>query len=92
VAIKAENPLVYDSIASSGDVYLFDNPAAGKIGYLDTWSTTTTMTSAKTSQNASVSMPYAINIVTAKTNQSNEESKLVLNVGKLSCQTADRRA
>jgi type II secretory pathway pseudopilin PulG len=91
-AIKAENPLVYDSISSSADVYLFDQPAAGKIGYLDTWSSTTTMTSAKTSQDASVSMPYAINIATAKTNQTNEESKLVINIGKLSCQTADRRA
>jgi type II secretory pathway pseudopilin PulG len=92
VAIEAENPLVYDSLTPAGDVYLFDRPAAGKVGYLDTWSTTTTMTSAKTSQDASVSMPYAINIVTAKTNQSNEESKLVINIGKLSCQTADRRA
>ncbi|HEY7876518.1 MAG TPA: type II secretion system protein [Actinomycetota bacterium] len=91
-AIEAENPLVYDSVLSSGDVYLFDRPAQGKVGYLDTWSTKTTMTSAKTSQDASVSMPYAINIVTAKTNQSNEESKLIINIGKLTCQTADRRA
>jgi prepilin-type N-terminal cleavage/methylation domain-containing protein len=91
-AVKTENPLVYDSISSGGDIYLFDQPSAGKVGYLDTWSTNTTMTSEKTSQNASVSMPYAVNIVTAKTNQSNEESKLVINIGKLSCQTADRRA
>jgi Tfp pilus assembly protein PilV len=91
-AIKAENPLVYDATLSSGDIYLFDQPSAGKVGYLDTWSSTTTMTSAKTSQSSSVSMPYAINIATAKTNQNNEESKLVINIGKLSCQAADRRA
>ena len=90
--LKAENPLVYDSVTPSGDIYLFDDPAAGKVGYLDSWSLTKTMTSAKTSQDASVSMPTAINIVTAKTNQSNDESKLVINLGKLSCQTADRRA
>jgi type II secretory pathway pseudopilin PulG len=92
VAIENENPLVYDALTPSGDIYLFDRPAQGKIGYLDTWSTTTTITSAKTAQDATVSMPYAINIVTAKTNQSNDESKLVINIGKLSCQTADRRA
>ena len=92
VAIRAENPLVYDAVAASGDVYLFDQPSAGKVGYLDSWSSTTTMTSAKTSQDSTVSLPYAINIATAKTNQSNEESKLVINIGKLSCQTADRRA
>jgi prepilin-type N-terminal cleavage/methylation domain-containing protein len=91
-AIKAQNPLVYDSLTASGDIYLFDDPAAGKVGYLDTWSSNPTMTSAKTSQDASVSMPYAINIATAKTNQANPESKLVINIGKLSCQTADRRA
>jgi Tfp pilus assembly protein PilV len=91
-ALKVTNPLVYDSTLPTGDVYLFDDPLSAKIGYLDAWSSTPVVTAATTPQTATVSMPYAINIVTAKTNPANAESKLAINIGKLSCTTADKRA
>lgn len=90
--LRTENPLVYDSTEASGDVYLFNDPAANKLGYLDSWSSTFAMGSSKSAATSSVSMPYAINIVTAKTNSANEESKFTLSIGKLSCRAVDNRA
>jgi hypothetical protein len=94
-AIKTENPLVYDGTGTSSDpdVYLFNDTAAepDKLGYLDHWSSTPVMTSTAASQIARVSMPSALQIVTAKTDPANEESKLAVSIGKISCEAADLR-
>jgi hypothetical protein len=96
-AIKTENPLVYDGIGTltDPDVYLFDTPAVGatpaKLGYLDHWSSTPVMTSTAADQIARVGMPSALQIVTAKTDPTNVESKLAISIGKISCEAADLR-
>lgn len=89
--VRTENPLVYDSAVDANDVYLFTDSAAGKNGYLDSWSSTFQMDGQASAKESSVSMPYAINIVTSRTNSTNEESKFTVSIGKLSCRAVDNR-
>lgn len=91
-ALRTENPLVYDALLPADDVYLFSDPAAGKRGYLESWASTFAVDSSKSDDVASVDMPYAINIVTSRTNSLNEESKFTVSIGKLSCRAEDYRA
>lgn len=91
-AIKTANPLVYDSALSGGDIYLFSDPAQGRRGYLEDWSTTWAMNTVTDGQSSRVSMPFAISILTARTNPNNEESRFAVNIGKMSCQAVDKRA
>jgi len=91
-AIMAENPLVKQgTLLSPGDVYLFQD-ATHPDGYLEDWSSTWEMSSSKEAEASSVSMPYAIKILTAQTNPSNEETKFAVEIGKISCQAVDNRA
>lgn len=88
---KSNNPLVYDSVVSSGDIYLFDDPAAGREGYLDSWSSRPEIFNSKTATKSSVNIDFAMQIVTAQTNPTNEQTKLALTIGKLSCSAEDLR-
>jgi prepilin-type N-terminal cleavage/methylation domain-containing protein len=94
-AIKTENPLVYDGTGTptDPDVYLFNDTTAepDKLGYLDHWSSSPVMTSTAANQIARVGMPSALQIVTAKTDPTNEESKLAISIGKISCEAVDLR-
>ena len=98
-AIQAANPVVIDGLLPTDDVYLFEDPTStpAKKGFLERWSSTRTMTSFKgavtggTGIETRVSMPFAINIVTARTDPANPETKLSINVGKLNCRAVDQR-
>jgi prepilin-type N-terminal cleavage/methylation domain-containing protein len=83
------NPIV--GVTGSTNVYLFDQP--GKPGFIDSWSYTPLMTATTpTARSAKVSMPYALTIVTSKTDPQNPESKLTISIGALSCEAVDNRA
>jgi prepilin-type N-terminal cleavage/methylation domain-containing protein len=85
------NPLVGGVAGTATAVYLFDQP--GKPGFLDSWSYTPLITTnIPSTRSASASMPSALNIVTAKTDPNNAESKLSISIGALSCQAVDNRA
>lgn len=88
---RTNNPLVYDALLSSGDIYLFDDPAAGRKGYLDSWSSKPEIFNSKTATKSTVNIEYALQIVTAQTNPANEQTKLALTIGKLSCNAEDLR-
>ena len=49
------------------------------------------MTSSLDAQNARVGMEKAITMIAALTDQGNPETRLAISVGKLSCQTVDKR-
>jgi prepilin-type N-terminal cleavage/methylation domain-containing protein len=85
------NPLVGGVAGTATAVYLFDQP--GKPGFLDSWSYTPLITTTiPSTRSASASMASAVNIVTAKTDPNNAESKLSVSIGALSCQAVDNRA
>lgn len=87
----SNNVLVYDGATNGQDVYLFEGP--GKAGYLQTWSSVV-------GQNASVDgtgrvtqagIDSAIRLTTAPTNPDETDSSLDIKVGKLSCESVDKR-
>jgi len=92
-AIRTANPLVIEGAIAADDVYLFED--VGKTGFLKEWQSTRTIsrtiTAAGGGSEARIDLPFAINIVTAKTNELNEETRLTINVGKLNCQAVDQR-
>ncbi|MGH2556314.1 MAG: type IV pilus modification PilV family protein, partial [Actinomycetota bacterium] len=91
------NPLVYDGAAASDDIYLFEDPATNKKGYL---SNATSLFDAGTSgisegplgQTTAAEIGGAIRIDTAATNPSKPgTSRVSVAVGSLSCQAVDKR-
>jgi prepilin-type N-terminal cleavage/methylation domain-containing protein len=90
-ALQTSNPLVYDSVVNSSDVYLFEDAAAGKIGYFRSMDSTERMNSALDATTARVDAEAAIRVVTARTDPANEESALAVSIGKASCQAVDNR-
>lgn len=72
-------------------IYLFDEPAAGKKGYLSTMDSTPTISSVIEGATSRVSMPSAINITTAPTDPANAESGLAISIGRVSCEAVDNR-
>lgn len=88
---RSTNPVVYDGLTASDDVYLFDDPALGRKGYLDSWSSKPFIGSSNTAKKSTVDMQFAIEIVTAKTNLNNDQTKLAITIGKLSCNAEDLR-
>lgn len=88
---RSNNPLVYEALVASNNVYLFDDPTALKTGYLDSWSTAPFISSSKTATRSTVDIEFAIQIVTAQTNLNNEQTKLALSIGSLSCSAQDLR-
>ena len=86
------NPLVFDGLTSGTDVYLFDDPANNKKGYL----TSVTMTPLVTSEDAegtltTADVDGAIHITSVPTDPEIPESGLNLNVGSLRCEALDNR-
>lgn len=93
---QANNVMVIDETRALGvvvtpAVWLFNDPSQSRIGFLDKWSSQPTISSTVTANDVRASMPFAINIVTARTDESNPESKLTVNVGKMTCQAVDTR-
>ncbi|MBA2311857.1 MAG: hypothetical protein H0V97_03550, partial [Actinobacteria bacterium] len=87
----SNNVLVYDGATNAQDVYLFEGP--GKNGYLQTWSSVV-------GQNASIdgtgrvtqaAIDSAIRVTTAPTNPARADSSLDIKIGKLSCESVDKR-
>jgi prepilin-type N-terminal cleavage/methylation domain-containing protein len=89
--VKAANPKVYEGALPTSDVYLFDDPSLGRRGYLDSWSTQPSISSSTTDKRSTVQIDFAIQIVTAKTNLTNDKTRLALTLGKLSCSAEDKR-
>jgi hypothetical protein len=91
--LKTSNPLVYDSPVPLSDIYLFqdDTSLIPKKGYLTSWTGAFTLPSSLVKDNARVEIPTAMRLATARTNLSNEETQLAVDIAKLSCQSADRR-
>lgn len=92
------NPLVIDAPVDAADVYLFENASTvpATLGFLARWSSTPTITSFKGAPatggvETRVNMPAAITIVTARTDPTNPETKLTINIGKLSCRAVEQR-
>ena len=94
-AIRTQNPLVIEGALSVDDVYLFEDTSTNKTGFLKEWRSTRTVSRTVgvlgTGSEARVDLPFAINMVTAKTNDLNEETRLTVNIGKLNCQAVDQR-
>lgn len=89
------NPLVYDGATSDQDVYLFDDPAAGQVGYLNDWgslfsASSTSVTEDAAGQVTTAGIDGALSIKTAALGTI-PESGLGVNLGKLSCEAVDRR-
>jgi hypothetical protein len=89
------NPLVYDGATPDEDVYLFDDPAAGQVGYLSDWGSLFSAGSTGITEDAAgnvttAGIDGAISIKTAA-HGTLPESALSLNLGKLSCEAVDRR-
>lgn len=93
------NPLLYDP-GSGVPVYLFNDPATGKLGLLESWSSETNEQTSVSAdgRSASASINGAIQINTtpvANTGPANAltkpETAMNLSVGKLSCNSVDNR-
>ncbi|MGH2755885.1 MAG: type IV pilus modification PilV family protein [Actinomycetota bacterium] len=90
--LMTQNPRVFDSSKGDNeDVFLFDDPAAGKLGYLQTLSSNPQMTDSTDATSAQAGTDKAITMVAALTDQDNPETRLAITVGKLSCQAVDKR-
>lgn len=87
----SNNPLVLDSPDPASRVYLFDDPTNDLVGYLDSWSSAPLMSTVLEETTSSVDMSVALSFATAKTDPANDASKLIVNVGKLSCKAVDAR-
>lgn len=92
---QTNNVVVIDSTILDGvvtkRVWLFDDPAQGRVGFLDEWSSQPMISSTVSATDVRASTPFAINLVTARTDELNEESKLTISIGKMSCQAVDTR-
>lgn len=92
--IKSQNPLVYsgDPLLPSDDIYLFNDPALGRAGYLDAWSAQPgVVTSDATGRTTTAIIDGALRIDTAPTNPLLPESGLNISIGKLNCEAVDQR-
>ncbi|CAN5708249.1 hypothetical protein BH18ACT15_BH18ACT15_08550 [soil metagenome] len=93
-SVRTTNPLVYDKADNTQDVYLFEDSAANKKGYLKSWSSLFTVgdKSADTNRRTtSVNLKGAISIDTARTDPSKPATELQVAIGSLSCQAEDKR-
>lgn len=86
------NPLLYrDPLGLAPDLYMFDEPAAGREGYFTTFRFAAPVAAADGTTAASASVNEAINITTVPTNPDFSESGLSISIGKLSCSALDAR-
>ena len=91
------NPLVYDGATNSADIYLFEDDATNKEGYLSGWSSLYNVTTtgfqkdAASGRTASADIGGALRIDTAPTDTGEDTSALQLALGSLNCASVDRR-
>ena len=99
-SIQSSNPLVYDSIDNTKDVYLFarpDDPATPEIetlkGYLQDWSMNPLILSTKdgSGRATNVSLEGALQVITSPTNPAIEASALHITLGQAMCLAVDKR-
>lgn len=91
--LDANNPLVYDGINASQDIYLMNQPSANKKGYFDDLSSNKnpiTKVSAD-GRTVSASIDGAIRIDTNQLSSTSPDSAYNVSVGKLSCEAVDNR-
>jgi type II secretory pathway pseudopilin PulG len=90
-SLIADNPLVYDDVDDSKDVYLFE--AEGKKGYLKTLSVVTKVDALEdsTGRQTNATLNGAISLETTAAHSLRPASTLSLSIGKLSCEAVDRR-
>jgi prepilin-type N-terminal cleavage/methylation domain-containing protein len=89
--LRTENPLVYDAVLDSEDVYLFNT--ADRRGYF-TSMTSRPLVAAREANNGRVTsaeLNGALQITTVPTSAANPQSSLSISVGALSCEAVDRR-
>lgn len=91
-SLQASNPLVYEGVTRDQDLYLFDDPAAGKTGYLASISSSPgTVGEDSLGQVTSAGIEGALSITTAPTNPLIADSAVAVSMGKLSCSAVDKR-
>ncbi|MGH2697617.1 MAG: type IV pilus modification PilV family protein [Actinomycetota bacterium] len=93
--VRTLNPLVYDGLTANEDVYLFDDPANGKVGYLTNWGSlfsagSTGVTEDAAGEVTTAAIDGALSINSAPTGTT-ADSALKVNLGKLSCEAVDSR-
>lgn len=92
IAATLGNPLVYDGATTLDDIYLFEDIATSKKGYLRSIVTGTRSTATQDGGKvATASLPGAVVIETTPTNPAVEDSTFTISLGSLSCDAADRR-
>lgn len=91
--LKLTNPLVYDGPSPADDVYLFEDPANLRSGYLVDWSSLRNLAGSEdpSGRLTQAQIPGAIKIDTAPTNPLVAESGLNIQIGQLSCEALDDR-
>jgi prepilin-type N-terminal cleavage/methylation domain-containing protein len=91
-SLKASNPLVYDdTLLDLNDRYLFE--AGGKKGYLKDLRSLPAIswTESSDGRSTSASLPGAIQIQTMPTSVTKPSTAITISIGKLSCNSGDRR-
>lgn len=89
----ATNQVVNDPFLIGETTWLFDEPSAipPRVGYLQSWSSTTVVPSTKSATRAETELPFAIDIRTAPTDNTIDETAISVTVGKGSCVAEDAR-
>ncbi|MFP5298673.1 MAG: prepilin-type N-terminal cleavage/methylation domain-containing protein [Actinomycetota bacterium] len=86
------NPLVYDGAIPADDIYLFEDAANGRVGYLRSFVTAgSTVSTSDGGRVATASLPGAIVVETAPVDPAAPDSTLSISMGNLSCEAVDRR-
>jgi len=91
--IAADNPLVYDDADDNRDVYLFEDGALDRRGYLTDWSSRSEVQASVDAdgRTSTVDLDGAIEIVSSAVNPSQSQSKVKASIGALSCEAVDKR-
>lgn len=91
--LKANNPLVYDGNGLSNDIYLMNDPAAGKKGYIDSLTANRDPVTSVSADGRTVraSIDGALRIDTNQLHATIPDTALNVSIGKLSCEAIDNR-
>ncbi|MEA2432976.1 MAG: hypothetical protein QOG54_433 [Actinomycetota bacterium] len=91
--LRLENPRVFNVPLSANDLYLFEDTAAGKIGYLSKAASLINPPTEVSDGNryTSATIDGAIRIDTVPTDPAIPQSRLNISIGKLACEAIDRR-
>ena len=87
------NYLVYDVSGTASDLWLFNDPAQNRKGYLESWSLNTSPVASRSADGRTTSgtLEAAIRINTAPMSPTVPETAYTISVGKLSCESVDNR-